>query len=120
MYRRITPTDEQQLSLRMLFQPTGEGLFLRAAEADSFAGLVSAILDDPDYEMGDIEARLLERLRLADDCRLLAQVAGDPDVNVSDQDGERTINVSSDTRFIRSLDRLGFVSLDPSVTEPRS
>jgi hypothetical protein len=41
-------------------------------------------------------------------------------VTVSDRDGKRTIIVSSDTRFIRSLDRLGFVSLDPSVTEPRS
>jgi len=64
MYRRITPKDEKQLPLRMLFQPTGDGLFLRAAEADSFRGLVAAILDDPGYEAEDLERRLMHRLRI--------------------------------------------------------
>jgi hypothetical protein len=115
MYRRITPEDEQQLPLRMLFQPTGTGLFHRAAEADTFGGLIAAILDDPEYEQGDVEARLLQRLRLADDVVLLAEVANESAPEVSDRDGERTINVSSDERFIRSLDRLGFLSLAPNL-----
>lgn len=115
MYRRITPNDERQLPLRMLFQPSGAGLFLRAAEADSFPGLVAAILNDPTYELGDVEARLMNRLRLANDVSLISDIAGEPKVQVSDRDGERTINVSSDERFIRSLDRLGFISLDPAL-----
>ncbi|MGH7760009.1 MAG: hypothetical protein ACREOY_01140 [Candidatus Dormibacteraceae bacterium] len=90
MYRRIRPRDEQQLPLRMLFQPTADdGVFLRAAEADSYRGLVAAILDDPTYEAGDIEARLMQRLRLADDVVLITQVAGDTPVSVSDRDAER-------------------------------
>jgi len=119
MYRRITPDDERQLPLRMLLQPTGDGLFLRAAEADSFRGLVAAILDDPGYEAEDLERRLMHRLRIADDVVLLAEVAGEPKVSVSDRDGERTLNVSSDQRFIRSLDRLGYVSLDPALLADR-
>jgi hypothetical protein len=115
MYRRITPKDEKQLPLRMLFQPTDDGLFLRGAEADSFRGLVAAILDDPGYEAEDLERRLMHRLRIADDVVLLAEVAGEPKVSVSDRDGERTLNVSSDQRFIRSLNRLGYVSLDPAL-----
>jgi hypothetical protein len=119
MYRRITPDDERQLPLRMLLQPTGDGLFLRAAEADSFRGLVAAILDDPGYEAEDLERRLMHRLRIADDVVLLAEVSGEPKVSVSDRDGERTLNVSSDQRFIRSLDRLGYVSLDPRLLDGR-
>lgn len=115
MYRRITPNDEQELPLRMLFQPTGDGLFLRAAEADSFTGLVAAILDDPTHEDGDVAARLMNRLRLADDVVLIADVAGEEKIAVADRDGVRTINVSSDARFIRSLDRIGFVSLAPDL-----
>jgi hypothetical protein len=119
MYRRITPDDERQLPLRMLLQPTGDGLFLRAAEADSFRGLVAAILDDPGYEAEDLERRLMHRLRIADDVVLLAEVSGEPKMSVSDRDGERTLNVSSDQRFIRSLDRLGYVSLDPRLLDGR-
>jgi len=119
MYRRITPKDEKQLPLRMLFQRTGDGLFLRGAEADSFRGLVAAILGDPGYEAEDLERRLMHRLRIADDVVLLAEVAGEPKVSVSDRDGERTLNVSSDQRFIRSLDRLGYVSLDPALLADR-
>jgi len=119
MYRRITPKDEKQLPLRMLFQRTGDGLFLRGAEADSFRGLVAAILGDPGYEAEDLERRLMHRLRIADDVVLLAEVAGEPKVSLSDRDGERTLNVSSDQRFIRSLDRLGYVSLDPGLLADR-
>ena len=119
MYRRITPKDQKQLPLRMLFQPSGDGLFLRGAEADSFRGLVAAILDDPGYEAEDLERRLMHRLRIADDVVLLAEVAGEPKVSVSDRDGERTLNVCSDQRFIRSLDRLGYVSLDPALLADR-
>ena len=62
MYRRINPTSRQELPMRMLFQPLGNGTFHRACEADSFRGLVAAMLDDPAYERGGIETRLVARL----------------------------------------------------------
>ena len=100
----------------MLFQPTGEGLFQRACEADGFRGLVAAILDDPDYEISDVETRLVNRLRLADDIALVGQIDG-AKLSIGDRDSPETINVASDESFIHSLDRLGFVSLGPSSTE---
>jgi hypothetical protein len=116
MYRRINPSSHQELSLRMLFQPTGQGLFQRACEADGFRGLVAAILDDPAYEISDVETRLVNRLRLADDIALMSQIDG-AKLAIGDRDGAETINVASDESFIHSLDRLGFVSLGPSSTE---
>ena len=115
MYRRINPTSRRELPMRMLFQPLGDGNFHRACEADSFRGLVAAVLDDPDYETGDVESRLATRLRLADDLVLLAMADQQQTVLVSDRDADQTINVASDERFIRSLDRLGLVSLEPTL-----
>ena len=115
MYRRINPTSRQQLPIRMLFQPLGNGTFHRACEADSFRGLVAALLDEPDYELADVETRLVARLRIADEVRLLAEVDG-RQLTVGDRDGPETINVASDEPFIRSLDQLGFVSLEPAIT----
>jgi hypothetical protein len=117
MYRRINPTSRQELPMRMLFQPLGNGTFHRACEADSFRGLVAAMLDDPSYETGDVEARLVNRLRLADDLVLLGEVQRQKRVHVADRDADETINVASDERFIRALDRLGFVSLEPTVKD---
>ena len=114
MYRRINPTSRQELQMRMLFQPLGNGTFHRACEADSFRALVAAILDDPNYERADLETRLVQRLRIADDIRLLGQMQGQI-LNVGDRDGENVINVASDEPFIRSLDRLGVVSLAPNT-----
>jgi len=116
MYRRINPASRQELPMRMLFQPLGNGTFHRACEADSFRGLVAAMLDDPLYETGDVETRLVNRLRLADELVLLAQIDNEPSVLVGDRDADHTINVASDERFIRSLDRLGLVSLDPTLS----
>jgi hypothetical protein len=116
MYRRINPTSPQELPMRMLFQPLGNGTFLRACEADSFRGLVAAMLDDPAYETGDVETRLLNRLRLADELVLLARIDNKPSVLVGDKDADQTINLASDERFIRSLDRLGLVSLEPTLS----
>jgi hypothetical protein len=116
MYRRINPTSRQQLPMRMLFQPLGNGTFLRACEADGFRGLVAALLDDPAYESGDVETRLLNRLRLADELVLLARIENEPSLLIGDRDADLTINVASDERFIRSLDRLGQVSLEPTLT----
>jgi hypothetical protein len=116
MYRRINPTSRQQLPLRMLFQPLGNGTFLRACEADSFRGLVAAMLDDPAYESGDVETRLVNRLRLADELVLLARIENEPSLLIGDRDADLTINVASDERFIRSLDRLGLVSLEPTLS----
>ena len=116
MYRRINPASQQQLPMRMLFQPLGNGTFHRACEADSFRGLVAAMLDDPAYESGDVETRLLNRLRLADELVLLARIENEPSLLVGDRDADLTINVASDERFIRSLDRLGLVSLEPTLS----
>ena len=116
MYRRINPTSRQQLPMRMLFQSLGNGTFLRACEADSFRGLVAALLDDPAYETGDVETRLVNRLQLADELVLLAHVASEPSLIVGDRDADLTINVASDERFIRSLDRLGLVSLEATLS----
>jgi len=116
MYRRINPTSRQQLPLRMLFQPLGNGTFLRACEADSFRGLVAALLDDPAYESGDVETRLVNRLRLADELVLLARIENEPSLLIGDRDADLTINVASDERFIRSVDRLGQVSLEPTLS----
>ena len=116
MYRRINPTSQQLLPMRMLFQPLDNGTFLRACEADSFRGLVAAILDDPSYETGDVETRLVNRLRLADELVLLARIENEPSLLIGDGDADLTINVASDERFIRSLDRLGLVSLEPTLS----
>ena len=116
MYRRINPTSRQQLPMRMLFQPLGNGTFLKACEADSFRELVAAMLDDPAYESGDVEARLVNRLRLADELVLLARIENEPSLLIGDRDTDLTINVASDERFIRSLDRLGLVSLEPTIS----
>jgi hypothetical protein len=116
MYRRINPTSRQQLPMRMLFQPLGNGTFLKACEADSFRELVAAMLDDPAYESGDVEARLVNRLRLADELVLLARIENEPSLLIGDRDADLTINVASDQRFIRSLDRLGLVSLEPTLS----
>ena len=116
MYRQINPTSRQQLPMRMLFQTVGNGTFLRACEADSFRGLVAAMLDDPAYESGDVEARLVNRLRLADELVLLAGIENEPSLLIGDRDADQTINVASDERLIRSLDRLGLVALEPTLS----
>ena len=117
MYRRINPDSPRELPLRMLFQPVGNGTFQRACEADSFRGLVAAILGDADYETVDAESRLVGRLRIADDINLIAEIDGRT-FAVADRDGANTINIASDEPFIRSLDRIGVISLDPSLTSP--
>ena len=116
MYRFIDPGSERRLPMRMLFQPAGDGTFLRACEADSWRSLVAAILDDPAYETAGPEDRLVERLRLADDVKLLAAI-DDRVLAVADRDGPGTMNISSDEPFLRSLDALGFVSLEPRLKE---
>jgi hypothetical protein len=117
MYRRINPTSRQELPMRMLFQPLGDGTFHRACESDSFRGLVAAMLDEPTYESGDVETRLVNRLRLADELVLLARIENQPGMLIGDKDGDQTINVASDERFIRSLDRLSLASLDPALRD---
>jgi len=113
MYRFINPASQRDLPLRMLFQPTADGLFLRACEADSFRALVAAMVDDPSYETAGVEDRLMHRLRVAEDAALIAAI-DERSIVIADRDGPSMINVASDEPFIRSLDRLGFVSLDPA------
>ena len=114
MYRYIEPDSPRQAPFRMLFQPAGGGVFYKACEADSWRGLVAAILDDPGYETADAEARLVDRLRLADDVVLMAEMDGRK-VTVGEREGPDIVNILSDEPFVRSLDRLGFVSLPPGV-----
>jgi len=118
MFRLIHPGSSQELGLRMLFQPGGEGVYLRACEADSFRALVAALLDDPSYETADAESRLLDRLRLAEDIVLLATLENRR-LRVSDRGGPNTINVGSDEPFVRSLHQLGIVSLKQSLEPHR-
>jgi hypothetical protein len=110
MYRLIHPADRREQPLRMLFHPLGEGVYLRACEADSFRGLVAALLDDPSYEAAAPQSRLVERLRIANDIALLAELEGRR-LQISDHEGLETIVIVSDHAFIRSLDQGGFVSL---------
>jgi hypothetical protein len=112
MYRLIRPDTTQELPLRMLFQPADPGLFHRACEADSYRGLVAALLDDPTFETASLSERLDRRVRMAEDLILIANVASHQ-LEVSDRDGPISINVHSDEEFIRSLERIGFVSLPP-------
>ena len=114
-YRRISPTAPRELQFRMLFQPVGDGRFLRAVEADGFRGLVAAVIDDPSYELSEPETRLDHRLRLADDLILLGAVDGTV-LTVGDRDHPGVINVASDEPFVRSLVRIGFASLPPEPT----
>jgi hypothetical protein len=109
MYRLIHPSDRQELPRRMLFHPVGDGVFLRGCEAATFRGLVAALLDDPGYEQEVAEDRLITRLRLADDIKLLAGVSGEASSVPGGEYGK--INVATDETFIRSLDRIRFVSL---------
>jgi hypothetical protein len=116
MYRRIKPQSPRRLALRMLFQPAGgEGVFHRACEADSFRGLVAAILDDSGYETADAETRLVHRLRLADDVCLIAELDGRR-LRVADHDRMGVINIASDELLIRSLELIGYLSLDPAIS----
>ena len=117
MYRIIQPESVQRLPIRMLFQPAGDGVFYRACEADGFRGLVAAMLDDPDYEKADAETKLVHRLRIAGDLALLG-LLDDHHLQIAGYDGADIINVSSDERFIRSLDRMTLVSLSPSTGAP--
>ena len=117
MYRLVHPGDPPELPMRMLFHRVGDGVYLRACEADSLRGLIAALLDDAGYETADAAARLGQRLRLADDVRLLAQLQ-DKQIRVTDRDEANAINVSSDEPFLRSLHRLDFVSLGPSLVDP--
>src|SRR5260370_17833708 len=90
MYRRINPTSRQELPMRMLFQPLGDGTFHRACEADSFRGLLAAMLDDPTYESGDVETRLVNRLRLPDELELLAPIENQPGILLVAKDAQPT------------------------------
>ena len=112
MYRFIRPDTPPELPLRMLLQPAASGAFHRACEADSYRALVAALLDDPAYETAGVAERLQQRLRMACDLALILEVAGSHLV-VSDRDEPASINVHTDEEFIRSLERVGFVSLAP-------
>ena len=115
MYRFVQPETSQELPFRMLFQPAPGGAFYRACEADGYRGLVAALLDDREYETAGLADRLQARIRMADDLVLIGQLEHPP-LRVRDQVEPGAINVHSDEEFIRSLDRIGFLSLPQSGT----
>jgi hypothetical protein len=110
MYRLVHPGDPQELPMRMLFHPVGDGIYLRACDADSMRGLVAALLDDPGYEAADPASRLAERLRIANDVALLAELDG-RHLEISDGDGPETIVIASDEPFVHSLQHAGLLTL---------
>ena len=73
MYRNIQPESAHRLPLRMLFQPAGDGVLYRGCEADSFRGLVAALLDDPDS--GDGVLRRIADMRFVRPQRCACQPA---------------------------------------------
>jgi hypothetical protein len=78
--------------------------------------LVAALLDDPGYETEEPQTRLVARLRIANDVALLAELEG-RGLAVSDLEGQDVITVASDEPLLRSLDRLGVVSLARASAE---
>jgi hypothetical protein len=110
VYRIIQPTTVLELPLRMLFQPAGGELFHRAAEADSYRGLVASLIGDPGYETLNPVERLTERIRVAHDAAFLAEL-DDKQITVGDRVAPGMINVASDAPFIRSLERIGYLSV---------
>lgn len=114
MYRHINPRSRQQLAMRMLFEPAGNGVFLRACEADSHRGLIAAVLDDPTHEDAGEEDQLVNRLRLAKDVALWAKLVEGRELEVGYAAGDDTLNAVSDESLVHSLDRVGFVSLPPA------
>jgi hypothetical protein len=110
MFRLVQPGDPPELPMRILFHPVGDGVYLKACEADGVRGLVAALLNDPAYEAADPQSRLVERLRIANDIALLAELDGRR-LEISDREGPETIVIASDEPLLYSLERLGFVSL---------
>jgi hypothetical protein len=110
MFRNIQPGSTPELELRMLFQPAGGELFHRAAEADSYRGLVAALVKDSAYETGTPLDRLTRRLQIAHEVALLGGIDDRP-ITVADRDDEDVINVSSDQSLISSLERVGYLSI---------
>ena len=94
----------------MLFQPAGDGVFYRACEADGYRGLVAAILNDAGYQNAALADRLQSRMRMAEDLLLLSQLEH-RHLRVTDRERTDAINVHTDEEFIRSLERIGFLSL---------
>jgi hypothetical protein len=87
----------------------GYALFL-VWVADSMRGLVAALLDDSGYEAADPASRLAERLRIANDVALLAELDG-RHLDISDGDGPETIVIASDEPFVHSLQNAGLLTL---------
>ena len=91
----------------MLFQPRAAGSFYKAGEADSFRGLVAALLNDPGYEKAPLEERLQRRLRMAEDLALLASVESH-ELKVSDRKEPAAVKSRRGRVALESeLDRLG-------------
>jgi hypothetical protein len=119
VYRELSPETLRELPFAMLLDPIGCGSFRRACEADSWRGLVAAVLRDPGYEEQDARERMFRRLRLAEDARLLGELIGCPGLRVGFSDGDDVLDMSTDESLVESLDRYGIASLDPILKEPR-
>jgi hypothetical protein len=119
MYRELSPKTLRQLPFAILLDPGGDGSFGRACEADSWRGLVAAVLRDPSYEKQDARERMFRRLRLAEDATFLGELIGCAGLRVGFSDGDDVLDMSTDESLVESLDRYGIASLDPVLKEPR-
>lgn len=112
-YRFITPTDESTAIWRMLCRPADEELYEQAVESDSLPGLVAALMDEPLYEeMPSEEERLMCRMELAHSISLVYELNGQP-LAIVRTDEEGAINVETDEQLLLSLEKIGYISLDP-------
>jgi len=119
VYRELSPETLREFPFAMLLDPAEDGSFRRACEADSWRGLVAAVLRDPSYEEQDARERLIRRLRLAEDARFLGELIGRPGLRVGIGASDDMLDISTDRSILESLDRYGIASLDPTLKEPR-
>jgi hypothetical protein len=109
MYRHIRPKARQKFRLRIGVPR----VFHRASEVNGFRGCVAALLDDPGYEEVDVTSRVDHRLRLAEEFKLLAELANRK-LSIGDGAGPGGVDIRSDEHLVRALHRARMVSRSPS------
>ncbi len=110
-YRHLPGNDEQTMPLMLHYRPLGNGLFERACEADTFMGLIAALMESQEYEHTfSAEKRLVKRMQLAAGIEQLYAVFNRT-LQITDTPTENGIDVSSDEPMITSLEAIGYCRL---------